>query len=267
MFFDYIGDKKMIFKEIYAYREMIFSLIRRDLVGKYKKSILGFLWTFVDPLLQLLVYTVVFTMIMPQNIDNFYIHLFVALIPWNFCASCLNGGCVAVVNQQDMVKKIYFPREVLPIAYTSSQFVNMVYSFIVVFIVLIISGVGINPLAIIWLPVVMIIQYIFCLGVTMLTSAITVYLRDMQQILSVLSMALMYASPVIYSINMVPNSMRSIYMLNPMSAIIVAYRDILYYKKAPTGDTLGIAFGVSAVVVIIGYMVFARLKRRFVEEL
>ena len=101
----------------------------------------------------------------------------------------------------------------------------------------------------------------------MLTSAITVYLRDMQQILSVLSMALMYASPVIYSVNMVPDSIRSIYMLNPMSAIIVAYRDILYYKKAPTGDTLGMAFGLSAVLLIVGYIVFARLKRRFVEEL
>lgn len=257
----------MIFKELYVYREMIFSLVRRDLIGKYKKSVLGFLWTFVDPLLQLLVYTLVFTVIMPQDIDKFYIHLFVALIPWNFCSSCLTGGCGAIINQQDMVKKIYFPREVLPISYVTSQFVNMIFSFIVVFAVLIISGVGIDIKVILWLPLVMVIQYILCLGITLFTSSVTVYLRDMQQIFSVLSMAFMYASPVIYSINMVPEELRSIYMLNPMSAIIVAYRDILYYKQVPVGDTLGIAFGLSSVFLVIGYFTFAKLKRRFVEEL
>ena len=206
----------MIFKELYAYREMIFSLVRRDLVGKYKKSILGFLWTFVDPLLQLAVYTFVFTVIMPiSNIDNYYLHLFVALIPWGFFAGCLSGGCMAVINQQDMVKKIYFPREVLPIAYVTSQFVNMALSFIVVFIVLIISGVGMSIQALIWMPVVMVIQYIVCLGVTLIFSAATVYFRDLQQILSVLSLALMYASPIIYSIHMVPDGIKQIYMLNP----------------------------------------------------
>lgn len=258
----------MIFKELYAYREMIFSLVRRDLVGKYKKSFLGFLWTFVDPLLQLLVYTLVFTTIMPmKGIDKFYLHLFVALIPWGFFASCLTGGCASIINQQDMVKKIYFPREVLPIAYVTGQFVNMLFSFVVVFVVLFISGVGVRVEALLCLPLVMIVQYIFCIGITMLTSAVTVYLRDVQQILSVLSLALMYASPVIYSVDMVPASIRGIYMLNPMSVIIVSYRDILYYRQLPDMGELGIACGISVVILVIGYVVFSKLKRRFVEEL
>lgn len=257
----------MIFKELYAYREMIFSLVRRDLVGKYKKSILGFLWTFVDPLLQLLVYTVVFTTIMPMDIEKFYLHLFVALIPWGFFSACLSGGCTAIINQHDMVKKIYFPREVLPIAYVTSQFVNMVYSFIVVFFVLIVSRTGINLVALVWLPCVLIIQYIVCLGMTLLTSAITVYFRDMQQILSVISLALMYASPVIYSIRMVPEEFLAVYMLNPMTAVVVAYRDILYYKKVPDLIDLSISFGISVMLLLIGYITFSKLKRRFVEEL
>lgn len=258
----------MIFKELYAYREMILSLVRRDLVGKYKKSFLGFLWTFVDPLLQLLVYTLVFTTIMPmKGIDKFYLHLFVALIPWAFFSSCLTGGCAAIINQQDMVKKIYFPREVLPIAYVTSQFVNMLFSFIVVFVVLFISGVGVKLDALLCLPLVMFVQYIFCVGVTMLTSAVTVYLRDVQQILSVLSLALMYASPVIYSVNMIPEQIRSIYMLNPMSVLIVAYRDILYYRQIPDMEELGMASIVSILILIVGYLSFNKLKRRFVEEL
>lgn len=257
----------MVFKELYCYREMIHSLVRRDLTGKYKNSVLGFLWTFVDPLLQLMVYTFVFTYILPMGIENFYIHLFVALIPWTFFSACLTGGAAAIINQQDMVKKIYFPREVLPIAYVTGQFVNMALSFVVVFAVLLLSGVGINLKAILWLPIIMIIEYILGMGITLFTSAITVYLRDMQQILGVLSMALMYASPVIYSIDMVPSWLYKYYMLNPMSSIIVAYRDILYFKKIPEVETLLIAFMLSLVVLLIGYLTFSKLKRRFVEEL
>ncbi|RKJ51149.1 ABC transporter permease [bacterium 1XD42-54] len=258
----------MIVRELYAYREMIFSLVRRDLVGKYKKSILGFLWTFVEPLLQLCVYTFVFTVIMPmKNIDNFYLHLFVALIPWNFFATCLGGACTSVVDQQDMVKKIYFPREVLPIAYVTSQFVNMVLSFIVVFIVIVIAGVGISLKAVLWMPLVMLLQYIICQGIVLLTSSITVYFRDMQQILSVLSLALMYAAPVIYSVDMVPEEIRSAYMMNPMAVVIVAYRDILYYRKVPDVNDLLLGFVAGSLMLLIGYNTFAHLKKRFVEEL
>lgn len=257
----------MIFKEIYEYREMIFSLVRRDLTGKYKKSVLGFLWTMIDPLLQLLVYTIVFTYVLPMGVENFYIHLFVALIPWNFFASCLTGGASVITSQQDMVKKIYFPREALPIAYVSGQFVNLLLSFVVVFVVVLIAGIGVNPVAVLWLPVVMLIEYVFCLGITFLTSSVTVYLRDMQMILGVLSMALMYASPVIYPLDRVPDELRVYYMLNPMSSIIVAYRDILYYKKVPDSVNLMIAFVLSVGVAIVGYLIFSKLKRRFVEEM
>ena len=165
-----------------------------------------------------------------------------------------------------MVKKIYFPREVLPFAYVTSQFANMLFSFIVVFIVLIMSGMGIG-VAVVWLPAVMIIQYVLCLGITRLTSAVTVYLRDLQQILSVFFLALMYASPVIYPVSMVPKNIKDIYMLNPMSALVVAYRDILYYQRAPEGNNLVIAFGISSAILGIGFYMFFKLKRRFVEEL
>lgn len=257
----------MIFKELYLYREMIFSLVRRDLAGRYKKSVLGFFWTLLDPLLQLIVYTLVFTYILPMGIDNFYIHLFVALVPWNFFSACLAGGASAILGQQDMVKKIYFPREVLPIAFVTSQFVNMIFSFIVVIFIVIASGIGINPVAILWLPLVMIIEYILGLGVTLFTSAVTVYLRDMQMILNVLSMALMYASPVIYSLEMVPQSIFKYYMLNPMSSVIKAYRDILYFKQIPDAKNLTVAFILSLIVLGIGWGTFTKLKRRFVEEL
>ncbi len=116
-------------REIYDYRQMIFSLVRKELRGRYKGSALGFLWTFINPLLQLCVYTFVFSIVMPNNIDKFYLYLFVGLIPWLFFSGSLTGGAASIINQKDMVKKIYFPREVMPIAYVTSNFVNMLYCY------------------------------------------------------------------------------------------------------------------------------------------
>ena len=116
--------------ELYQYREMIASLVRKDLKGRYKGSVLGFLWTFINPLLQLLVYTMVFSVILKSGIPNYYLHLFVALVPWIFFASSLTTGAKLVLDQKNMIKKIYFPREVLPIAYTVSSFCNMLFSFL-----------------------------------------------------------------------------------------------------------------------------------------
>ena len=141
-------------KEIYDYREMIVSMIRRDLRGRYKASVLGFLWTFLNPLFQLFIYTMVFSIIMRANIEDFYIYLFIGLVPWNFFSASLAGGSSCVIAQENLIKKIYFPRLVLPITYVTSAFVNMLLTFIIIFIVLIFSGHGINLLALCFLPVV-----------------------------------------------------------------------------------------------------------------
>ena len=131
-------------KELYAYRQMLISLVKKDLRGRYKASVLGFLWTFINPLLQLLVYTVVFSVVMRAGIEKFYIFVFVALVPWIFFSSSLTGGASIIVMNQDMIQKIYFPRIVLPISYVTSCFVNMLFSFIVIFAVLLVTGYGFN---------------------------------------------------------------------------------------------------------------------------
>lgn len=254
-------------QELYAYREMIFSLVRRDLKGRYKGSALGFLWTFINPLLQLGVYTLVFSVIMRNGIKDYYLFLFVALIPWIFFSTSLAGGSSCIWAQKDMVKKIYFPREVLPISFVTSQFVNMLLSLIVIFVVLIVSGKGLNPIALLYLPVIMLVEYLMALSVAMLSSAITVYLRDVEYILGIITMAWQFLSPVMYSVEQVPKKMLPLFNLNPMTPVIVAYRDILYYGEAPKLETLihAVVFGV--VVLIIGIVVFGKLKRHFVEEL
>ncbi len=254
-------------KELYEYRTMIASMVKRDLVGRYKKSVLGFLWSFIDPLIQLMIYTFLFTVIMPTNIPYFHICLFVALVPWLFIASCLTGGCMCVIGQQDMLKKIYFPREVLPVSFVTAQFVNMILSFVMVFVVLIVTGYGLYWKAMLLLPVVMVIQYMLALGITFICSAVTVYFRDFQQILSALSLILMYTSPIIYTIDFVPQQYRMIYMMNPITRVLVAYRDILYYKQLPEFSNIVLGSVESVFILFIGVLVFKKLNKRFAEEL
>lgn len=254
-------------KELYLYREMIFSLVKRDLKGRYKGSALGFLWTFLNPLLQLLVYTMVFSVIMRAGIEDYYLFLFVALVPWIFFSTSLSGGASCIWAQQDLVKKIYFPREVLPVSYVTSQFVNMLLSFIVIFGVLIFSGHTINLMAILYLPIIMVVEFILALGMAMLTSAITVYFRDMEYILGIAAMAWQFLTPVMYSVDMVPEKLQHIFYLNPMTPVIVAYRQILYYGKAPQLNTLISAMMVGIIVLAAGWFTFFQLQKHFAEEL
>lgn len=254
-------------KEIYQYREMIFSLVRRDLRGKYKGSVLGFFWTFLNPLLQLVVYTIVFSVFFKNNIEKFYIFLFIGLVPWLFFSTCISGGATSVVNQENLVKKIYFPRQVLPISFVTSAFVNMLLTFIVIFAVLIVSGYGIY-FTILWaLPIVMIVEYLLALGITMLFSALTVYFRDLEYVLGIIAMAWMYLTPILYEVDTIPEEYQKLIYLNPMTGIILCYKEILYYKKLPELGMIVSGLVIGVLFLIGGFVIFEKMQKRFVEEL
>ncbi len=254
-------------KELYNYREMIFSLVRRDLNGRYKGSVLGFFWTFLNPLLQLCVYTIVFSIILRNNIEDFYLYLFIGLVPWIFFSTSVSGGTTCIWTQQDLVKKIYFPREVLPIAFVTSQFVNMLLTFIVVFLAVAISGRGLNVFVLPYLLVIMLVEYILALGMAFLVSALTVYMRDLEYLSGIVTMAWQFLTPIMYPVDIVPAKLLPIFYLNPMTPIIVAYRDVLYEGKAPQLSTLihAVTFGV--LMLLFGWFSFGKLKRHFAEEM
>ncbi len=254
-------------KEIYEYRLMIYSLVKRDLRGKYKGSVLGFMWTFVNPLLQLLVYNMVFSIIMKAGVDKFYLYLFVGLIPWLFFSAAITGGSTCIIAQKDLIKKIRFPREIIPISFVTSQFVNMLLSFIVVIAVSLISGVKLTVAGILCLPVIMIVEYLMALGIALISSSLTVYFRDLEHILAIVAMAWLYATPICYPETMVPEKYLSLYRLNPVTPIVNAYRDVLYYGRTPDLRTLILAVLIGIVTVLLGILIFGRLQRRFAEEL
>ncbi|WP_029323468.1 ABC transporter permease [Butyrivibrio sp. AE3004] len=254
-------------QEIYAYREMIFSQVHRNLRGRYKGSALGFLWTFLNPLFQLIVYTILFSVIMSNNIEQYSLFLFVTLIPWIFFATCMSEGCGCLRDAENMVRKIYFPREVIPISYVVSQFINMLLCFSIVFIALLVAGRLSNPFVLVYLPLIMMIEFSLALGLVFIFSAWAVYLRDVKYMLTIITMAWQFMTPVMYSVDMIPGKLVKLFYLNPMTSVIVAYRDILYYQQTPELDTLAIACVMGGGFLIVGWHLFNKLKRRFAEYL
>ena len=246
-----------VLKEIYNYRQMIYSLVNKELKVRYKGSILGFFWTFLNPLLQLTIYTIVFSVILKSSIKNFHIYLFVGLVPWIFFTTCIQAGSVSIVANKDLVKKIYFPRIVLPIATVNAAFMNMIYTMIVVIITVFFSEVGLSWY-ILLLPIIMILQYIMVLGITFIFAALNVFFRDLEYILNIVLMAWFYMTPIVYSIDMVPTEYRGIFLINPMSSIIMFYREILFFGNIVL---------YSIIMIFIGYFVFERLQKSFAEEL
>ena len=254
-------------KNIYAYRDMIYSLVRRELRGRYKGSVLGFLWTYINPLCQVIVYSAVFSVIFRVEIEKFYLYLIIGMMPWTFFSSSVQGGSTCIRAQSDMVKKIYFPREVIPIAYVTSAFVNMLLSFIIVFLAVLISGFGFKLQALIYLPLIMVIEYLFALGIAFIVSSITVYFRDLEQIVGVIMMAWIYITPIMYNMEYIPEQYRPLIVLNPMTPIVEVYHQILYYRMIPTTNYLLLAGGASLAVFVVGFLVFTKLDKNFAEEM
>ena len=166
-----------------------------------------------------------------------------------------------------MVKKIYFPREVLPISFVTSAFVNMLFCFIMIFLVIAFSGRGINFVALLFLPLIMIIEYIMALGLTFIVSGLTVYFRDMEHIIGVIMMAWIYLTPIMYSIEMVPERLRGVYVLNPMTPVVQVYQQILYYKEIPTMGSVLHAGLFGLICLVGGAIIFKALERNFAEEM
>ncbi|EKQ50539.1 MULTISPECIES: ABC transporter permease [unclassified Clostridium] len=253
-------------KELYNYREMLSNLVKKDLRTRYKGSVLGFLWTFANPLFQLIVYTIAFSMILKSDIPKYYMYLFVALVPWLFFSTSIISSSMSIIGSKDLIKKIYFPRIIIPISAVNGAFLNMIFTMIVVFIALIFSGIGISKY-ILFLPVIMILEYLFALGLAFIVSALNVYFRDLEHILGIVTMGWMYVTPIFYSIDMVPKQFLTLFNLNPMTPIIAAFRSILYYQTMPDLSHMGMILAWSVGFIVAGYLIFQKLQRNFAEEL
>ena len=255
-----------IFKRLYEYRQFLLTSIKKEFRGKYKKSFLGVLWSFLNPLLQLLIYSIVFPFILKNGVENYTAFLIVALMPWNFFNMTILQSTASIVANGGIIKKVYFPREILPISTATSNLINFIITGVIVLIMLLFMKVRLT-VAIFVLPIIVIMQYIMQLGFSFIFSSITVYIRDVEYLLNVFMMLMFYLSPIVYAPSMIPDRFLPFFKLNPMWHIIGYYRTILYEGKVPSMKSVSCMFIICFILLIIGYLVFKKLKRRFAEEL
>lgn len=253
-------------KNLYNYRQLLKSNVKKDIRGKYKGSFLGILWSFVNPLLMTLVYAIVFPHILRDTGDNYVTFIVIGILPWTFFTTVISQGTFCILANAGIIKKVYFPREILPISIACSGLVNFLISCIIIFIFLLCSGIGFS-VHVLWLPLIVITQFLLSLGLIFITSGINVYIRDAEYIINFIINMLFYATPIVYSSDMFAGtSIEWIIKMNPMATIITCYRDILFYQSMPHIESLLLVFVGSCLLVWIGYHIFQKLEKGFAEE-
>ena len=254
-----------ILKNIYNYRELLKTNVQKEIRGRYKNSFLGIIWSFLNPLLQLAVYAIIFPLILKDTQEYYVIFVCTGLIPWTYFTTTITQAAFTIIANGNIIKKVYFPREILPIAVVTSATVNFLISTLIIIAFCFAYGLGISRY-IIFYPIVMLMQYVLSLGISFILSSITVYLRDLEHIISIALQVAFYATPIVYASDTIPEAFRGIISLNPMAHIINAYRDIFYNQTMPDFKVLGVLFLISIVICIIGYIIFNKLQKGFAEE-
>lgn len=261
-----------LIKEIFKYRELLKNNVKKEVRGRYKNSILGVMWTFLNPLLQIAVYAMIFPYILKQQQPYYLIFVCVGLIPWSFFTTTIIQSTNTIIGNANIVKKVYFPREILPLSVVLSGAINFLIATIIILAFCIGGGKGITWHIIIF-PIILLLQMILQLAISFVLSAVTVYIRDIEHFVQIVLMLMFYATPIVYSTATLDGStatarfMKQVIMLNPMTTIIEGYRSIFYNQTLPNFKGIGIWYIISISLLFIGWLIFKKLQKGFAEEL
>ena len=251
-------------KVLWARRELVAALAGRDMRTRYKGSALGLAWSLLHPLVLAVVYTVAFRYIARIPIPNYGLFLLSGLLPWLFFAQSLALASGSITDQAQLVKKLVFPREVLPLGAVGAQFVHFAIAYLVVIPAFAAYEVGLTP-AIAVLPILMLLMLAFTCGLALITSSAQVYLRDTRHLVEVLLQIWFWLTPVVYSLDLVPERLRPIFLANPMTPFVSAFRDAVVGQRVPAPATFAALVLLAAVAFLGGYAIFLRSARRFAE--
>jgi ABC-type polysaccharide/polyol phosphate export permease len=255
---------------LFRYRGLIQSLVARELKARYRGSALGFFWSFINPLMLLLVYSFVFKYIMPANwkgIEHYELFLFCGLLPWTWFSSSLLESSGVLISGGNLIKKVLFPAEILPIVTVLSNMVHFFFGLAILVVFLIWFQAPISPLELLWFPVVVLVQLILTLGFALILSALTVHFRDVRDIIGNLMTFWFFATPIIYPyLEMQPWQLKLL-NFNPFTHLAITYQEILFFDGAVGHWKWLLALGAASIgFFMFGYFVFDRLRDTFAEE-
>jgi homopolymeric O-antigen transport system permease protein len=263
-------------KNLYKYRVLIRTLVSRELKARYRGSFLGFFWSFFNPLLLLIVYTIVFNYILPNRgleTQPYALFLFTGLLPWTWFSSSLLEASNVIIAGGNLIKKIIFPAEVLPFVSVLANMVHFLFGTPILFLFILIYRVPLSWHAL-FFPVIIFVQLILTLGFALWIASLSVHFRDLRDILANLLTLWFFCSPIIYPFNLslfqnskdVPKFFQYVLYLNPVSYLMDSYHQAIFYGRMPDLKHLVIIFILSIVIFLSGYFVFDRLRDTFAEE-
>lgn len=251
-----------------GYRELLWAWIQRTLRARYQQSLLGGLWAVIQPAAAAAIFTIIFTRFIPVDTGTvpYIVFSYSAMVPWVLFSTSIVDMTESLVSNFGLVTKIYFPREILPMAAMFARLFDAVIASFVLAILLVIYRDRLNQVlsSLLWLPLVLAIQLILMLGIGFLGAALNVFFRDIRHIVALSMQLWFYATPIIYPSTTVPESLRPFYFLNPMAGIIESYRAIILYG-APPSPYLWISLVVSLICFLIGYWFFKRMEFQFAD--
>ncbi len=261
---------------LFSYKELLLNFTRKELKVKYKNSALGFFWSLLNPILMMLVFTFIFTVILPiknlGGIDNFALFFLAGFLPWNFFSATVTGATVSIVGSGPLIKKVFFPRELLPISIGLANLVNLALELAVFFVFVMVTGLISDPKYlqfykyVPYLLLLIPILFVFTIGVSLLVASLNVYLRDIQHLIGIFLMVTFYATPIIYPMSLVPEGYIKAYKANPVTAMIESFHTVLWRLSHPSISLMLYSAAAAVVIFILGYRVFLRLEPAFAEE-
>ena len=258
-------------ESLFRYRGLIQSLVARELKARYRGSVLGFFWSFVNPLLLLLIYTFVFTVVLPgvhpPELEPFALFMFCGILPWTWFSSSLLESSNVLIAGGNLIRKVLFPAEVLPIVTVLAGLVHFCLGLPILAVFLIYYRVPVYPTDLLWFPVIVLVQLVLTLGLALLVAALTVHFRDVRDLLANLLTLWFFATPIIYPLSQAPANVQRLLNLNPFTHLAVSYQEVLFRPGPFTEWPRLLAVGAGALVVFVaGYFVFDRLRDTLAEE-
>jgi lipopolysaccharide transport system permease protein len=258
-------------RQLLRYRGLIQSLVARELKARYRGSVLGFFWSFINPLLLLLIYSFVFNVVMPgsrpPDLEPYALFMFCGILPWTWFSSSLSESANVLISGGNLIKKVLFPAEILPIVTVLANMVHFFLGLPILVVFLIYYQAPLQVSEVIWFPVVVLVQLVLTTGLALIISALTVHFRDIKDILSNVLTFWFFATPIIYSMSQAPAYGRRFLNANPFTHLAISYQEILFYR-GPFGHWkwLVLTAAGSLVLFLVGYFLFDRLRDSFAEE-
>ncbi|MBA4148681.1 MAG: ABC transporter permease [Verrucomicrobia bacterium] len=247
-------------------RDLLHALVLRDIKAQYKSSILGILWSLINPLMQLMVFSFLFRVVLPLGIDNYAAFAFSGMLAWSWFQLSMLQATSAITSHRELIRRPGFPAPILPAITVTTNLINMLMALPLLLLFIVFSGGELKSTAL-FLPLLMMLQFVFTLSLAYLTATANVLFRDIQHLMAVCLQLTFYFTPVFYSASRVPEKYKFLYELNPMVHLVTAYRDLLLFGQIPNLRTLSFLALASVVLLVFGYTFFMRMRDRFVEEL